>query len=188
MKLLKFALFFSIAAIALFTGNIARATFVLDGTYTFTATDGHNSLDGSWITFSNDTLVNWSFNDIHANDTSPYPPNNLPLTPANSQMDPNYIYGGVFGVDTWAFRIVGTADPSTYYYDYFQLSNNLEGPGAGGALGRLYDGFGDPQGNWVYQVSGTPQGTPDAGSTLPLIGGVLIALGVGRRFLLGRAA
>jgi VPDSG-CTERM motif len=177
-----------ITAALILLAPLARATYidfdpansdVHNGKYTFTATDGHSSLDGSWVVFKNDIIVNWSLNDIHAQDTSPYPPNNLPLTPANSQHDPSNPYTGTYGADQWFFRIVGTADPSVYYYDFFQGSNNLEGPGAGGAVGRLYDGFGDPQGDWMY----TQTPVPDTGSTVGLFTAALTAVGAARRLL-----
>ena len=36
---------------------------VANGTYTFTATDGNTALDGSTVTFSDDSILNWNLLD-----------------------------------------------------------------------------------------------------------------------------
>lgn len=183
MKLWKLSLTAAAVAFVVATSTVARATpFVLDGTYVFTSSDPlKTSYDGSWVKFTNDVITDWYLFDTHADDAHGYPPNNLPLTPGNSHHDAADIaagYSGVFGPDAWQFKIVGDADPSIYYYDFFKGWNNLNGTSA------LYDGFNDPLGTWTFRVSSVPE----TSGTLQLLVGALIALGACKYFWFGRAA
>lgn len=172
MKTWKLQLSLIAAIITLATTPYAHAApFVLDGTYTFYSTDGDTALDGSWVTFSGDTIVNWYMNDPFA--LSP-PPTDIPLTPSNSFIA-NF---GVFGPNQWFFVIDGN-NIGTNYYDEFKGQNNLFGPGPGGGTGALYDGFGDPTGNWRFAAASVP----DSGNTFALLGAALIALVSVRRLL-----
>jgi hypothetical protein len=190
MKLLKSSLVAAVAAFVVGTGTVANAgavNYVADGTYYFTATDGNTYLNGNWITFSGDTIVDWYLNNSKVAPGELYPPTEQPLTPANSQQNPNNPWTGIFGPDMWAFDIVHNNIVTAYpdlapnYYDWFHGSNNLEGPGAGGAVGRLYNGYGDPQGTWGPRVAAVP----DASGTLSLFVCALIALGACKYFLHG---
>lgn len=167
----------AVVAIALGTSRVAMAwTLVADGTYVFTATDGDTALNGSSVTFLSDVIVDWNLVDPFA---TPPPPTEIPLTPSNS-----FIAGfGVFGPDQWYFIIDGN-NIGTNYYDEFKGQNNLFGPGVGGGFGSLYDGFGDPDGNWSLQAPAVPE----AADTLPLFAGALVALGTCRYFLRRRLA
>lgn len=185
MKLFKLSLVAAVAALVVATGPVAQAvtvSLVADGTYFFTSSDPlHTSNDGSWVKFSNDVITDWYLLDTHADAQSPYPPNNLPLIPSNSHHDAADIaagYSGVFGPDAWQFKIVGDADPSVYYYDFFKGWNNLNSTSA------LYDGFGDPQGTWTFRTASVP----DASNTFQLFVCAVIALGTCKYFLRGRAA
>jgi len=181
MKILKLSLLAAAAALVVGTGTAARADgiadLVPDGTYTFHATDGDTALDGSSITFQNDVPVSWNLVDFLSTG-SQYPPTTIPLTPANSQLNPSDIYAGVYGPNAWSFEFISD-NPGVYYYDSFTADNNLFGPGVGGGTGQLYDGFGDPNGNWT---------APDASGTFQLFVGALTALGVCKAFLGGRPA
>lgn len=179
MKLWKLSLTALVAALVVVAaGPVARANpFVLDGTYAFTATDGDNALNGSTVTFLNDVIVNWNLVDPIA--VSP-PPTDIPLNPSNSSISSF----GVFSTDTWYFIIDGNNFSGANYYDEFKGQNNLFGPGVGGGTGSLYDGFGDPNGNWTLRTSSVP----DASGTFQLLAGALTALGTCRYFLFRRAA
>lgn len=175
MKIWKSRLALAIVAFAISVAPAARAitivTNVPDGTYVFTATDGDTALDGSSVTFSGDTIVSWALLDSLAASYNPFPPTAIPLTPSNSYVGSF----GVLGPNAWYFTIYGN-NTETNYYDFFEAQNNLFGPGAGGGTGALYDGFGDPTGNWNLRAAATP----DTGDTLLLFGGALVALGIFR--------
>ncbi len=174
MKILKLQLILAAAIVALASAFSAHAaTLVPDGTYTFSATDGDTALNGSWVTFSSDSIVNWYLNDSLA--SSP-PPTDLPLTPSNSFINSM----GVLGTNAWYFIIDGN-NIATNYYDFFEGQNNLFGAGTGGGTGALYSGFGDPIGNW-----GAAAATPDSGTTLGLLALSLAGL-VGAKRLVRRA-
>ena len=173
MKIWKLALPLAVITFALVGAPSGYAvSLVPDGTYIFTATDGDTALNGSSVTFSGDSIVSWSLLDSLASSYNPYPPTDIPLTPSNSFIGSF----GVLGSNAWYFVIYGNNQSGPNYYDFFEAQNNLFGPGPGGGTGALYDGFGDPTGNW------TPRGasTPDTGGTLWLFGGALIALGICR--------
>jgi hypothetical protein len=183
MKVVKLSFFAAAtagAALIVGAGSVARADDVPNGTYVFYATDGNTALNGSSITFQNDVPVSWDLVDALAVG-SQYPPTTLPLTPANSELDPNDPFAGVYGPDEWAYRIVSfTLDVN--YYDFFEADNNLFGPGVGGGTGALYDGFGDPDGNWSresVQAEG-PALASDSSATILILAGALAALGACR--------
>ena len=168
----------SVAAAAVmlaFGAYTAKATQVADGTYAFFATDGNSYLNGSWVTFSGDNIVDWYMTDSKIDpSTQQFPTTDLPLDPSNSHLASI----GVLGQNLWYFIIDGN-NIGVNYYDEFKGQNNLFGPGVGGGLGSLYVGFGDPDGNWV--PSTTPRtAVPDASSTLPMLAGALTILGVFR--------
>lgn len=193
MNLVKNILSFTFATVAVAfvagSASVAQASEIANGAYAYTATDGNTALNGSTITFQNDVPVSWDLVDT-LSIGSQWPPTTIPLTPANSQLDPNDVWAGVYGPDQWAFTII-TLTPGVNYYDYFEAQNNLFGPGAGGGLGSLYDGFGDGSsaGTWsqvshpsvpaaVYGVA-----APDASSTFKLFALALFALGACKPFL-----
>jgi hypothetical protein len=181
MKLLKLSLAAAVAALVVGTGTVARANLVTDGTYVFTATDGDTPLNGSSVTFLSDAIVSWNMLDSLAASYDPYPPTDIPLTPSNS-----FISGfGLYGPDQWYFIIDGNNFSGANYYDQFKGQNNLFGPGVGGGFGSLYDGFGDPDGNWT--LSGSTS-VPDTAGTFQLFVCAVIALGTCKYFLRGRAA
>ena len=168
MKNWKFVVAFAAVALVLgITPAGYATTLVPDGTYYFTATDGDTALNGSSVTWSGDVIVSWNLLDSLAASYNPYPPTDIPLTPANSYL------GGwqALGPNAWYFTIYGNNSGGANYYDYFEAQNNLFGPGTGGGTGALYDGFGDPIGNW------STRSVPDTGDTLWLLGGALLALG-----------
>lgn len=171
MKTSKFVLALAAAALVLSITPAGHATaLVPDGTYVFTATDGDTALDGSSVTFLGDTIVGWNLLDSLAASYNPYPPTDIPLTPSNS-----FIYNfGVLGPNAWYFIIAGNNVFGANYYDFFEAQNNLFGPGPGGGTGALYDGFGDPTGNW------SSRSVPDTGYTFWLLGGALIGLAICR--------
>jgi hypothetical protein len=174
MKILKPQLMLIMAIVALCAAPLARAVpLVPDGTYIFTATDGDTALNGSSVTFSGDTIVNWDLVDVLAPNNGV--PTDIPLTPANSFINSM----GVLGANAWYFTIDGN-HIGTQPFDSFEGQNNLFGPGVGGGTGSLFDGFGDPTGNWSAAAS-----TPDSGSSLALL---TLALGgiVGVRCLVRR--
>jgi hypothetical protein len=150
-------------------------SLVPDGTYVFNATDGDTALDGSSVTFSGDAIVAWTLLDSLAASYSPFPPTDIPLTQFNSFINSF----GVLGPNAWYFTIDGNNASGPNYYDFFEAQNNLFGPGPGGGTGALYDGFGDPTGNWTLRAVATP----DTGGTIWLLGSALIALGVCQRRL-----
>lgn len=177
MKLIKISIAAAIAVLAL-GACTAQANQIVDGTYTFTATDGNTFLDGSWIKFSGDSIVDWYLKDSKINSsTQQYPTTDLPLTPLNSFLASS----AVLGVNAWYFTIDGN-NIAVNYYDEFKGQNNLFGPGSGGGLGSLYVGFGDPDGNWTMVTSHATTNVPDAASTLPMLAGALTILGTCRNF------
>lgn len=176
MKICKLALTLAVAALALALAPAGHAvSLVPDGTYVFTATDGDTALDGSSVTFSGDNLVAWNLLDSLAASYSPYPPTDIPLTQFNSTINSFQ----VLGPNAWYFTIDGNNIGAGNYYDFFEGQNNLFGPGPGGGTGALYDGFGDPTGNWRLAAASTP----DTGNTIWLLGAALISLGACRRRL-----
>jgi hypothetical protein len=193
MKLLKFSIGAAVAALLAGSATVTQAQDVGNGTYTFESTDGNTAFDGSTVTFLNDNLVSWDMTDSVAQ--SLYYPGagswyttTLPLTPANSmsgvQFDTlndvnTYQFDGVLAPNEWAFHILSdTLDVN--YYDYFEAGNNVDTSGS--SLGSLYDGFGDPHGNWVLNS------VPDATDTVGLMAGALMILGTCKSCLRGRAA
>jgi hypothetical protein len=183
MKNWKLSLTLAVAAVALSVAPAVHAITitpsVADGTYTFIATDGNTALNGSTVTFSGDTIVAWNLLDSLAASYSPFPPTDIPLTQTNSFINSF----GVLGTNAWYFVIDGNNSGGANYYDFFEAQNNLFGPGTGGGTGALYDGFGDPIGNWSIRAVSTP----DSGSTFGLLSVALIALGACRHLRLQRA-
>ena len=168
MKLWKLSLALASVALVLSIAPAGHAvTLVPNGTYVFTATDGDTALNGSSVTFSGDVIVSWNLLDSLAASYNPFPPTDIPLTPSNSFLG-NW---AVLGTNAWFFVIYGNNQSGPNYYDFFEAQNNLFGPGVGGGTGSLYDGFGDPDGNWSVRS------VPDSGDTLWLFGTALIALG-----------
>ena len=154
MKILKPLLILIMAIVALCAAPFAHANpFVADGTYMFTATDGNTALDGSTVTFSGDTIVNWDLLDALAPHNGV--PTDIPLTPSNSSV----VSQGAIGANEWYFTIDGN-HIATQPFDSFEGDNNVITSGAG----HLFDGFGDPTGRW------TPVSAPDSGSTVGLLG------------------
>ena len=172
MKLFKPQLMLIMTIVALCAAPLAHAVpMVPDGTYMFTATDTNTALDGSTVTFSGDTIVNWHLVDALAPHNGV--PTDIPLTPSNSTI----VSSGVLGANAWYFTIHGN-NIATKPFDSFEGDNNLNAPPG---VGHLYDGFGDPTGHW------TPVSAPDSGSTVGLLA---VALGgvVGMRWLVRRPA
>jgi hypothetical protein len=166
MKLFKPQLMLIMAIVALCAAPLAHAVpLVPNGTYMFTATDGNTALDGSTVTFSGDTIVNWDLVDVLAPHNGV--PTDIPLTPSNSSV----VSQGAIGPNAWYFTIDGN-HIATQPFDSFEGDNNVITAGAG----HLFDGFGDPTGTW------TPVSAPDTGSTVGLLA---VALGgiVGMRWL-----
>jgi hypothetical protein len=154
MKIFKSQLILIMAIVALSAAPLVHATsFVPNGTYTFTATDGDTALDGSWVTFNNDVIVNWNLKDALASTNGV--PTDIPLTPSNSSI----ISGQPIGPNEWFFTIDGN-NIATQPFDSFEGDNNVITSGAG----HLFDGFGDPTGIWSAAAS-----TPDSGSSLALL-------------------
>lgn len=169
MKILKSQLMLIMAIVALSAAPLAHATsFVPDGTYTFTATDGDTALDGSWVTFSGDVIVNWNLKDALASTNGV--PTDIPLTPSNS----TFISGQPIGPNEWYFTIDGN-NIGTQPFDSFEGDNNVITSGSG----HLFDGFGDPAGIW------SPVAAPDSGSTIALLVVSLIGI-VGVRRLVSQ--
>lgn len=169
MKIFKSLLMLIMAIVALSAAPLVHATsivpnFVANGTYAFTATDGNTALDGSWVTFNNDVIVNWDMKDALASTNGA--PTDIPLTPSNSSVTSQ----GAIAPNEWYFTIDGN-HISTQPFDSFEGDNNVITSGAG----HLFDGFGDPTGVW------TPRAVPDSGSTVGLLVVSLIGIvGVGR--------
>jgi hypothetical protein len=196
MKLSKLILGAATAAVVIGAGNFARAQDVANGTYTFTANDGYNYLNGSSVTFVGDVPKSWKLVDTDPADQyapwmGPGPVGYVPpaaLTPANSSLIGYTVYAPTqYGSSAFAFQVgspVGA--PSTHNsYFWFSADNDLFGPGDSG---DLYKGFGygpavDPSGYWTNSAS-----VPDASATLPLFVGALTALGTCKSFLRGRFA
>src|ERR1700730_18759461 len=133
MKLFKPQLILIMAIVAVCAAPLAHAVpMVPDGTYIFTATDGDTALDGSTVTFSNDTIVNWDLMDALAATNGA--PTDIPLTPSNSSI----ISMGVLGANAWYFTIDGN-HIARQPFDSFEGQNNLFGPGVGGGTGSLFD-------------------------------------------------
>jgi hypothetical protein len=154
MKISKPQLMLIMAIVALCAAPLAHAVpMVPDGTYIFTATDGDTALNGSSVTFSSDTIVNWDLMDVLAPTNGA--PTDIPLTPSNSSI----LSMGVLGANAWYFTIDGN-HIATQPFDSFEGDNNVISPGAG----HLFDGFGDPTGIWSAAAS-----TPDSGSSLGLL-------------------
>ncbi len=169
------------AAVLAFGVYTAKANEVVDGTYTFSATDGNTYLDGSWVKFSGDSIVDWDLTDSKINSaTQQFPTTDLPLTSSNSHV----VSQGVIGANTWYFTIDGN-NIGVNFYDFFEGQNNLAGPGTGGAL---YVGFGDPIGVWTATAGGSARTAPDAASTLPMLAGALTVLGACRSFARARSS
>ncbi|HST29326.1 MAG TPA: hypothetical protein VLK27_00635 [Chthoniobacterales bacterium] len=170
MKNFKSQLMLIMAIVALSAAPLVHATsFVPNGTYTFTATDGDTPLDGSWVTFSNDVIVKWYLQDSAASGNGV--PTDIPLTTSNSSV----VSQGAIAPNEWYFTIDGN-NIATQPFDSFEGDNNVITPGAG----HLFDGFGDPTGIWSAAAS-----TPDSGSSLGLL---TLALGgiVGMRWSVRR--
>src|ERR1700754_4549315 len=92
----------AVAAVLAFGVYTAKANEVVDGTYTFSATDGNTFLDGSWVKFSGDSIVDWFLTDSKIDPaTQKYPTTELPLTPSNSHI----AAGQVLGLNKWYFTI-----------------------------------------------------------------------------------
>jgi hypothetical protein len=164
MKTDKLLLIMTAAILVLAAAPIARAVpLVPNGTYMFTSTDTDTALNGSWVTFSGDQIVNWNLVDVLA--TTNGVPTDIPLTPANSFI----LSSGVLGSNLWYFTIDGN-HIATQPFDSFEGENNLFPPGPGGGTGALFDGFGDPYGNW------SPVATPDSGSSFVLLGTAMIGI------------
>ncbi len=183
MNLLKLSLIAGASACIVTATPVAQANQVDDGTYVFNSTDGDTALDGSAVTFLGDAIVDWNLLDSNAASFDPYPPTTIPLTPGNSAISSF----GVLGTNAWYFEIDSLTLDSNYY-DFFEGQNNLFGAGSGGGLGSLYDGFGDPDGNWSLAETADPPTVPDASSTFQLFACALAALGICRSFVPSRPA
>jgi len=158
-----------------------RAFNVTDGIYTFTANPGQpTGLDGSWVKFSGDQIVDWTMLDpvqAAANgwivNQPGYDASYLlefpPLTPANSKVVSLDTYPNGTGPDAFNFRI---ASPNTATSNegsqiwYFSGQNNLNN------FSALYDGITynnpepfDPEGVWTRSAANVP----DAASTGTLL-------------------
>jgi len=196
MKFSRLILIGATAAILTGAGTILRAQDVANGTYMFEATDGNNAMNGSTVTFNNDQLVSWDMMDsvaqtLYSPSAHSWYTTTLPLTPVNSitgltydtenSVD-TYQFDGVLDPNEWAFHILSDT-LSTHGYDYFEAGNDVSiNPSYPTSLGSLYDGFGDPNGNW------TLTSVPDASGTFQLFVDALTALGTGKTFLRGRFA
>ena len=102
MNLKKISIAAAAAAVLAFGASSAKATQVTDGIYTFTATDGNSYLNGSWVKFSSDNIVDWFLTDSKIDATTQqYPTTTLPLNSSNSHVT-NI---GVYGQNQWFFII-----------------------------------------------------------------------------------
>jgi hypothetical protein len=196
MKLSKIILGAATAAVVIGATTFARAQDVANGTYTFTANDGYNYLNGSTVTFTSDKPSSWNLVDTDPADQyapwmGPGPLGYVPpaaLTKANSSLIGYTVYAPTqYGSSAFAFQVgspVGASSTDNSYF-WFSADNDLFGPGDSG---DLYKGFGngpavDPSGIWTYSAT-----VPDASGTLPLLVGALTALGACKSFVRGRLA
>jgi hypothetical protein len=176
---------------AVTTVNAAN-NLVPNGTYVFQSTDGDAILNGSTVTFNNNAIVSWDLLDASVGPGVDLPP----LTPANSSIISDFIFGQTqYGPDGWFFTIgspVGTSSTQSSIF-WFEAQNDLFGPGTGGGEASLYAGFGngpsqDPAGNWVLEGGSSDAQVPDASSTFLLCAGAMATLLASRSFLSRRAA
>ena len=187
MKPSKLILVAAVAAFVFGTGTVARAIIitypwntsgsVADGTYVFTATDGHTFTDGSTVTFSGKKLIDWDILDTI---------DNYEFKTSNSQIDPNAYQSGVYGVNQWSFNIISLT-PDAYGDPRVGIGNTGNTSGAGSIYVQpSYTAtLPDPTGNWTLIAANTAQ-VPDASGTFGLLAGALIALGACKLFLSGR--
>jgi len=193
-NLLRLGLAALVALLVVGSGTLARAGFVIandvaDGTYVFTASDGHTQLDGSWVKFRGDSITDWKLVDTTVAAETYWPlgyyPFFPPLTPWNSSIINALVYPNGTGPNAFSFQIgspggVGSANDSIFW---FGGQNNLNG------FSALYDGHGngapvvDPEGKWT--AAGT---VPDASDTWTLLVGALISVGTCRYLVRVRVA
>jgi hypothetical protein len=167
MKLSNLLLGLLVAATIVGFAAKVRANNIQDGTYVFFSTDGDTALDGSTVTVASDIFVSWHLVDS----LFPYPLD-LPLTPSNSFI----VSSGVLGPSAGYF-VIDSNNIASDPFASFEGQNALFGDLGNGSVGSLYDGNGDPIGDWV-RVS-----APDASSTIQLLAGALLALAAGRSFM-----
>lgn len=184
------------------SAGVALGNNIDSGIYSFKATigtPGYTSvLDGSWVKFQNDTLVDWHLVDsslpawaINYFGTANLPP----LTPGNSSFFnlQTYASGNGTGPDAFSFQIASPINASQTQGSiyWFGGANNLNG--GDGTYSALYDGFGggapnttftelDPYGVWTLTGPDT-RSVPDTASTFGLLAGAMIVLGSAKSFL-----
>lgn len=208
MNLSKSIFIAAAAALIIGTGTVARATEnnwcpnVANGYYQFTATDGNNQLNGSWVEFACDQIVNWNLvdttdylalNPVIGTDSSyGYPGLFPPLTPSNSSVIPDP-YAFTAPGDQFAFEIGSPIGTCSTDNSIFWFSGYSDGSADGGSA--LYDGttgnqlYVDPQGNWNFSLTQpVASSAPDAAATFELLFGALIALGACKSFFRRRVA
>ena len=67
-----------------YSGPMADANLVQDGTYFFSSTAADTALGGNSVTFSREQIVGWNLLDALAAPYDPLPPTTIPLNPGNS--------------------------------------------------------------------------------------------------------
>ncbi|HEY3757130.1 MAG TPA: hypothetical protein VGL42_13345 [Opitutaceae bacterium] len=185
------------AVLATIAVSSVSAQNVADGTYYFTASAGQpTNLNGSWVQFSSDDIVNWNLVDSNAAASFSwlsnfpgygYPADFPPLTPGNSSVIESLTFasGNGSGPDAFNFEIgspsgVPSTDAAVFF---FSGDNNLNG--GNGTYSALYDGatfnqvpvsLPDPLGQW------SAASAPDASATSALFLAGLAALGLGAKF------
>ncbi|MGD1031724.1 MAG: hypothetical protein ABSA05_11330 [Opitutaceae bacterium] len=178
------------AALVIGGGAVAHAYNVENGYYYFEASAGQpTAVNGSWVEFSNDTIVNWDLLDTtsYSWETGPaYPSDFPPLTPGNSAIIEYSTYdypatNGSLGTgpDSFYFEIGSpTTATTTGDSDFWFLGVNNNAYFAYNLLGdsvvSSYNTGGvDPDGTWNYSATQLP----DAANTLGLLSMALVALG-----------
>lgn len=199
-KLIPALLAGSLAFVAKPALAIVPITFdVENGTYTFSATDGNTELNGSTVTFLNDSIVNWNLVDntaLSQGYPASYDPFIAPLTPGNSSVFDLTTYDNGTGPNAFSFEVASPTGATTTSGSifYFEGQNNLND------FSALYDGFGggsptigpvlpsfeltDPIGIWSLDVPTVP----DASSSMNLLGVSFVGIAGGASLLRRRFA
>lgn len=150
------------ATFGLATTSEADGTLdVANGTYVFTDTDGTAPyLTGSTVTFLNDVLVSWNITDTPDNDI--YTPINSFIPSAADAASYDAYEAGVYGVNDWAFDIIGNPYDSNY-----DPRTEIGNAGSSGFiyLQPSYTVSIDPTGTWTPADSPVP----DAASSFEML-------------------
>ncbi|MGD1031723.1 MAG: hypothetical protein ABSA05_11325 [Opitutaceae bacterium] len=207
MNFLKLSLVAASAAITIGSGTVARAFITLNvanGYYVFEAAAGQSTaLNGSWVEFNNDSIINWDLVDTtsysYLTGYPAYPSDYPPLTPTNSETFTGQVHTYDYGVDSQAtgtnsfyFEIGSPATATSTSNDdvYFLGANNDSYDTTG--LGDYENSASilvDPPGTWTFDLTQPGLGSvPDLSSTFELLAGALIALGACTAGMRKRAA